>query len=126
MDMSTLLLVLIAVAITWFVATRVSEKKHPQEPPQRFTTNETEELELYPCRANVEIDYQDANGDATRRLVNITAYGDGEQHSYFRGYCNLRREPRTFRIDRVDQAVDAETGEIIDDLYLYLEEREEP
>lgn len=35
-------------------------------------------------------------------------------------YCHSRAETRTFVLDRVEEAVDAESGEVIPDLWLYL------
>lgn len=45
----------------------------------------------------VLIEYRDAEGDLTRRRVDVQ-WSDGV---YFSGYCHLRSDDRNFRIDRV-------------------------
>lgn len=37
------------------------------------------------------------------------------------GHCHLRDENRTFRFDRIQQAIDMDTGEVVDDMLVYLE-----
>jgi len=63
----------------------------------------------------------DAPRAEERRITIDTVTGeigqDGtfEPHGYFLGYCHLRRAPRIFRLDRVEEMIDEETGEVLGD-----------
>lgn len=71
----------------------------------------------YAADARVGIAYSDARGDRTERFVSVRSFG--AEHFY--GRCELRRDMRTFRFDRVEAAFDASTGEVIPDLRRHLE-----
>lgn len=70
--------------------------------------------------ADLDIEYTSASGKPTRRSIEI-AYYDGSR--YLKGYCLLRNDYRTFRIDRIDSCVDRETGEVIEDVPAYLRDK---
>jgi len=57
--------------------------------------------------------YRDANGVASRRIVVCNTI-DPSPPGYINGFCQLRNDDRTFRIDRIEALVDVETGEFID------------
>lgn len=63
-----------------------------------------------PVNAKLQITYSDAKGQLTKRTITVSEY-DGS--AYLEGFCELRNEPRTFRIDRIQEAIDAESGEVI-------------
>jgi len=44
--------------------------------------------------------YRNARGEMRERKVDVVEY----RRPYFRGYCHLRREYRTFRVDRIFRA----------------------
>lgn len=80
-------------------------------------------------RVGLLLRYADAKGVVTERqvianqLIGRTARdGTTIPHSV-RAYCLARKGIRAFRLDRVQEAIDAETGEIIQDLCRYLLER---
>lgn len=75
---------------------------------------------LYSSNSIIEVDYCDAVGNATRRVVQVASFGKEGDRGYFTGFCQLRGEPRTFRFDRVRAAVDTKTGEEIANLYDHL------
>ncbi|TLX57862.1 hypothetical protein DN826_06405 [Stutzerimonas nosocomialis] len=61
--------------------------------------------------------YRNAMSDGSDREVTVHKVEAGSGHDddiYFQGYCHLRNEPRTFRLDRVKgrKVVDTGTGEI--------------
>ncbi|WP_233808133.1 WYL domain-containing protein [Paraburkholderia sp. HP33-1] len=56
------------------------------------------------------IEYRDGIGEVTSR--NITTRHYDPEGGYILARCHLRNADRTFRIDRIVQAVDTETGEI--------------
>jgi hypothetical protein len=71
------------------------------------------ETNLVPVNARLRLSYQNAKLELSERSVHIDHY-DGS--CYLRGYCELRDEYRTFRVDRIIECIDEETGEIIRDL----------
>ncbi len=70
--------------------------------------------------ARLEIAYIDSKGSESNRIINISGY-DGS--AYLRGFCELREEQRTFRIDRIKNAIDIETGALIENVPVYLLEK---
>lgn len=60
--------------------------------------------------ARVRLTYEDADGATTTRDVLVHRY-DFDGDGYIVGHCSLRQAERTFRIDRVRQMVDLDTGE---------------
>lgn len=89
-----------------------------------------------PCRVAVDITYKGENGEKTERYVegytlvekpapiNIRRiHGEGVKRLYLQGFCNLKQGMRTFRVDRIKQLVDAETGEVADDPAAWLRAR---
>ncbi|WP_335898885.1 hypothetical protein [Klebsiella variicola] len=68
--------------------------------------------------ASIMISYEDSLGALTERIVDVRKYN--HHNEYFWGFCHLRKENRTFRIDRVKSVVDVETGEIISGLKRFL------
>lgn len=67
----------------------------------------------------VLLDYRDADGVLTERLVDVADV----TKITLSGYCQETQRHRTFRFDRVKGAADPETGKAIDDLAGYLRER---
>ena len=76
-----------------------------------------EDYGLVPIKVKFRLTYQDAKKQITKRTINISEY-DGS--AYINAYCELRKDYRTFRIDRIQEAVVEETGEVVDDLPGYL------
>jgi predicted DNA-binding transcriptional regulator YafY len=52
----------------------------------------------------LEIDYRDAEGTSTTRTVEPTALLRGQAGWYLIGWCRLRQDGRSFRLDRIDRA----------------------
>ncbi|WP_225548113.1 WYL domain-containing protein [Chromobacterium violaceum] len=64
---------------------------------------------LLRVRARLLLFYGDAAGQATEREVNVFGYDpDGGS---IEAFCQLRKENRTFRLDRIQRAIDLDTGE---------------
>lgn len=58
-----------------------------------------------------QIEYIDFNGRVTRRTIVIQSVSsDGR----IQAWCELRREERTFKVSNIRQAIDADTGEVLD------------
>lgn len=67
----------------------------------------------------INIDYADFNGRQSRRKVIIHSVSlkktqnKKKPYLYLQAYCELRKEPRTFRLDKISSFYD-DKGEIID------------
>ncbi len=85
--------------------------------PAQWKEKYWETIQDTPVDASLHIDYCDANGEQSERVIRISQY-DGS--CYLPAFCELRNDYRTFRIDRILQAVDANTGEVIKDVPSYL------
>lgn len=72
-----------------------------------------------PANILLDIDYVDVDDVATQRRVHVRALSRNENREwYLKSYCYMRRRVRSFRVDRVVEAIDAHTGEVLagDDL----------
>lgn len=70
----------------------------------------------------LRISYLDANGFESERTILVREIGIINKNPvYFFGYCFDRKAPRTFRIDRIEEMADAETGEILNSLDFFGE-----
>lgn len=67
--------------------------------------------------AKLLIRYTDGEGNTSERRISDI---EPEEPGYIGAFCHERQEGRTFKISRIASAVDAETGEVIKDLYSYL------
>lgn len=73
-----------------------------------------------PAYGTFEIDYVDESGGKTKRIVDIKQLGSTKDHNYLTGFCRLRDQARTFRIDRIRHCTDTETGEVITDIVRFF------
>lgn len=64
-------------------------------------------------RQVLEITYRDKTGETTRRTVEPVAVLGVKPHWYVWGWCRLRDAPRSFRLDRIADAVT--TGDVMVD-----------
>lgn len=74
----------------------------------------------YPVRSSIKIDYKDASGSKTERVVDVLRFDLDAPGGLFYGFCHLRKSTRTFRYDRVMACCDAETGEVVSDVCSFL------
>lgn len=72
-----------------------------------------------PIQARLKLTYRDSGGDLTDRTVDARECDTSDPAGYLIGHCHLRNAIRTFRLDRIQRAVDMETGEIIPDMTAY-------
>jgi len=77
-------------------------------------------IEWVPVKADLLLTYKDSKGKTTDKSVSISGY-DGSV--YLKGVCNLSNSNRTFRIDRILNAIDTETGEQFDNVPDHLLDR---
>lgn len=78
-----------------------------------------------PVRAIFQLKYRDGNGSETHRKVSVRNFDRNHLGGMFIGHCHLRGATRTFRVDRVIECIDIDSGEIVEDLSDYLTKRYE-
>lgn len=69
-----------------------------------------------PLSVRVRIHYASASGELTVRTVRVTHFQKVGADRHFVGHCELRNEKRAFRTSRAKHAYDIESGERIDSL----------
>lgn len=79
----------------------------------------------FPVKSTLLLSYVDGQGSATERTVDVRQAGAAPYGAMLIGRCHMRDATRTFRTDRIKHCVDAETGEVIDDVYKYLRSKYE-
>lgn len=78
-----------------------------------------------PINKEIVIEYSDSEGEITSRKIRVKEIKYDKQkrkmvpYSLY-AYCFLKKAPRTFVLNRIISAYDAETGEIINDIPSYL------
>lgn len=80
----------------------------PRQPAYNFPAGTTNHLDLPPLlrqaldrQSDLEILYQDGNGNLTRRRIRPLQILPGYGVTYVVAYCHLRGEERSFRLDRM-------------------------
>lgn len=73
--------------------------------------------------ANLRIEYRDGVGSRTTRDIRLMKYGAAEGGTMLWAYCHLRQANRTFRTDRIIACTDLDSGEIINNLEAWLNEK---
>lgn len=64
----------------------------------------------------MQIRYRDSRGRGSMRRISVISVGGAESGFLLRAFCHERRAPRSFRSDRIEEAIDLATGEIIEDM----------
>lgn len=79
-----------------------------------------EDLQILPLKpSRLIIHYQDGKNEETERTIHPQqieyriAPNGLPDIAYLTAYCELRKQPRTFRVDRIEAAYDADTGEVL-------------
>src|SRR5574343_1409045 len=93
-----------------------SPRPAPASPPAPVTPAPRTAPKVSGTFARAEIDYSDANSHNTQRMVDCLRFDP----PYLTAYCHLRRDYRTFRAERVLEAVCLDTGEVITDFSGWL------
>lgn len=76
-----------------------------------------------PVRVHLRIRYRDANDLQTERKIRVHqfgAFGRDRETMLLVAHCELRNEMRTFRADRIEACIDADTGMPIADVIAHL------
>lgn len=69
----------------------------------------------------LEFDYIDSDGNKSKRKVQVIQYEPNGSKGIIYGRCFHRKQNRSFRIDRMKNITDQETGEIIYDIKNFLD-----
>lgn len=74
----------------------------------------------FKLKTDLRIKYIDRFGKSSQRDITTKSismdFGDGA----IEAYCHTKRGNRTFKLDRIIECIDLETGEFIEDVYRYL------
>lgn len=76
------------------------------------------------CAARLRLVYRSGDGSISRREVTVRGVDATSDEGLMLGHCHLRDATRTFRMDRVEEAVDLDSGEIVTNLRSHLLGRE--
>lgn len=116
-------------AVGAFVFGRSAMKGLPEPEPARApirkaTAQPQNEIEAPPsrsrrCNAHARIKYIDREGAFTVRDVRVTHCLVGD-HGLLHGHCNRAGGSRTFMIDRIQECIDLETGEVVTDVRKWI------
>ncbi len=113
-----------------FIARGLQKKtEEPRLPPKRTANihakGENHEIAddiLDDIGTSVFLSYKDEDGKISNRRVSICRVSNSKGGNVILScYCYEAKEPRTFRLDRIIEVVDPETGEIISDHHEILE-----
>lgn len=74
-----------------------------------------------PVTARLKLNYRDAQGAVTERIVQAKECDTANAQGYLIGFCEMRDDIRTFRLDRIVRATDMDTGEIIGDMLAWAD-----
>src|SRR5690606_31765390 len=96
-------------------------EKYVREPRDHFEVGHWDVVESFSVAANLHIKYQDGAGQITERPVQVRSVGDYMGAPTIVGQCLLRNQPRTFRLDRILECFNEDTGEIVTDVYEHLQ-----
>ncbi|HFC8520732.1 TPA: TerB family tellurite resistance protein [Neisseria lactamica] len=69
---------------------------------------------LLPVGGSFEIEYINADGIRSRRLIDVKKFVSNRDDGHVQAYCHARRMSRTFKYKSVCGLTDAETGEVLD------------
>lgn len=85
-----------------FLAGNASALKNTESPKlPEVKTKEKKQILAYTGATELEIDYQDSEGNITNRNISIKYLYEDNGYTYIRAFCHLRNELRTFRIDNI-------------------------
>lgn len=76
-------------------------------------------------KAQIKIRYKDSKGETSERVVDVRECDTWAPDGYLNGFCRMRGAIRTFRLDRIESAIDIETGELIQNLNDYADKKYE-
>lgn len=132
-----LILIGAGLAIFWAFSKYVDAKRTTKVQPVTFYAEYDDPIEQpdwsveeslshycpRPITATIKLDYVDSQGRISQRIVDARECDTSAPDGYLVGFCHLRRSVRTFRLDRIQSAVDMGTGEVISSLREFAEDK---
>ncbi len=103
-----------------FLKNFISRSRDEQKKTESLKDGYRSFSEYVPCDVFLDIEYVDYEDRFTKRAVDVQYCKFEGKDPLFMGECHLRDDRRSFRVSRVQQAIDRETGEVIGDLGKYL------
>lgn len=73
----------------------------------------------------LRLKYIDRNGGITQRDITVNGISMYDGDGSIEAYCHLRKGQRTFKMERITECIDLETGEFVDDAYRHLKSKYE-
>lgn len=92
-----------------------------RETGDHFEVGHWDVVETFSAAASLHIKYQDGAGQITERSVQVRSVGDYLGNPTLVAHCRLRDQSRTFRIDRILECFDEDTGEVVSDVFEHLQ-----
>lgn len=103
----------------------VERHKDPNESKDAWEGSFWEAENPRQIEALLAFNYIDGNNEKTHRKVRLKQFDNKLFGGMFIGHCLLRNATRTFRYDRISDAIDLESGEIISDISHWLSSKYE-
>lgn len=114
-------LIILAVAVT-FLLRAAARKNHDQylrtevKLARQYQRDLQKKSHRSPELPALEIHYTNASFNDSIRVVDRIRV----ENNLLIAFCHLRGESRTFRLDRIKQAVDINTGEVVENIERFL------
>lgn len=70
-----------------------------------------------------EIRYEGSDGSLSDRVVTAKHISRTRGKYFLAGWCHMRKAPRTFSLDGIQQVIDVESGEVLEDPYEYMADK---
>jgi len=123
--MELIVLLLLVGGLCYWLMAKGKSPATPVQTPPRYADLDEQRWDVAaeyapsdpkPTGGLLKLTYKDANGQVTEREVRVRECDTLNPAGYLTAHCLLRDEFRTFRMNRIERAIDMETGEVIEDL----------
>lgn len=102
------------------IKTSSAQKMEDQELSDPWEGSFWEAQKPLSINASLRIKYRDSADKITERTVDVRQFDSDGSNGLLIGHCKLRNATRTFKMNRIVACVDAETGEIISNVFDFL------
>lgn len=97
--------------LAWIVTAKGKEKVDPENEVDRFP-DARKNAKNIKVSCSLHITYEDGEGNVTKRDIHIFSYDPKSR--YIQARDSIANANRTFRIDRIQEAIDLESGELVE------------
>lgn len=107
--------------VTMRTTTGVTQEKTPNHPPHSTQQPQTRQIKplWFTPLGTLRLLYESSDGSTSERIVDIKELGHTGYGPSITGRCQKADALRTFRLDRIKEAVDLETGEMVTDVHAH-------